>query len=502
MVVTPERRDGRGRRGLGLHGVVAGDEVEALLVLGHDDLVDAVVAAGFDGAEELHLVDLVVAVAVAEAIEAAGDLLLVIVDAGIEGAERPHHAVDGANAHRHLLDVVGLEGLAGGGGREAVEVAILVAGVDAAFVVGAQRDPGTERFSRDGIEQLDLEAFGGLDAVDGRGFVLADGLAGIGLGGLLGRSLGFGLRLGRGLGGVGGELEEGLGGGLHDRLSLLGRGLLRLGLGRGFLDLLRVARDRVLLQGEQAAFGEFLEHDVLDLDDHGRTFVHLEGEQAFERAVLLVVVDEVDGDLAVDLLREVVALGDDGVLMPLGVVDLHGFVLGGEPLAALFIDDDALAVLDEDAAGALFVDHAVVGGRWMDVALVAADDPLADFGELLAAILDAGVAGGALDLGPQLEVLHDAAAPDDELIIREMVGPLGLAGEGTFLDGPELRVPVPAGEGLAVEDRLEAVLGRKRGEGGQQERQQRREGVSHGSIFVYAPWTPVNRTCSNGGKWS
>ena len=61
-----------------------------------------------------------------------------------------------------------------------------------------------------------------------------------------------------------------------------------------------------------------------------------------------------------------------------------------------------------------------------------------------------------------------------------MVGALGLPGEATVLDGPEVRVAVPTSEGLAVEDRLEAVLGGKRGEGDQQESQQRREGVSHG----------------------
>ena len=50
-----------------------------------------------------------------------------------------------------------------------------------------------------------------------------------------------------------------------------------------------------------------------------------------------------------------------------------------------------------------------------------------------------------------------------------MVGALGLAGEGAVLDGPQLRVAVPASEGLAIEQRLEAILGGQRGEGDQQE---------------------------------
>ena len=371
MVVAPERRDGRGGGGLGLDGVVAGDQVEALLVLGDDDLVDAVVAAGFDRAQQLDLVDLIVAVAVAQSVEAARDLLLVVVDAGVKRAEGPDHAVDGADVDRHLPDVGRLERLAGGRGGEAVEVAVLVAGVDAAFVVGAKRDPGSLDVARDGIEELYLESGRGLDAVDRRGFVLADRLAGIGVGRcLLGRSLGR---------------------------SFVG---LRSGLlGRRRHDALGVARDLVLLEGEQGGFGQFFEDDILDLDDHRRAFVHLESEQAFEGAVLRLMVDEVDGDFAVDLMDEVVALRDDDVLVPLGEIDLHGVAFGGEPLVAFVVDDDALAVLDEDAASALFVDHAVVRGVGVDVALVAADDPLADLGQLLAAILDAGVAGGAFDLG-------------------------------------------------------------------------------------------------------
>ena len=70
--------------------------------------------------------------------------------------------------------------------------------------------------------------------------------------------------------------------------------------------------------------------------------MHLEGEQAFEFAVLGVVVDEFDGDLAVDLVDQAVALGDDDILVPLGEIDLYGVMFGGEPLGGLVVDDDAL----------------------------------------------------------------------------------------------------------------------------------------------------------------
>ena len=115
--------------------------------------------------------------------EAAGDLL-VIIDAGVEGAERPDHAVDRVDVDRHLLDVGGFERLAGGRRGEAIGspyCAVLVAGVDAAFVVGTKRDPRALGIARDGVEELDLEAGRGFDAVNRCGLVLADGLAGVGV---------------------------------------------------------------------------------------------------------------------------------------------------------------------------------------------------------------------------------------------------------------------------------------------------------------------------------
>jgi hypothetical protein len=37
-------------------------------------------------------------------------------------------------------------------------------------------------------------------------------------------------------------------------------------------------------------------------------------------------------------------------------------------------------------------------------------------------------------LAEHFEVLHDAAAPDEELVEGEMIRPLGLAGDGAVLD--------------------------------------------------------------------
>ena len=60
--------------------------------------MDAVVAAGLDFTEEFHLVEAVIAIGVAEAVDTTGDLLFVVVHAHVERAEGEDHAVDAANA--------------------------------------------------------------------------------------------------------------------------------------------------------------------------------------------------------------------------------------------------------------------------------------------------------------------------------------------------------------------------------------------------------------------
>ena len=94
----------------------------------------------------------------------------------------------------------------------------------------------------------------------------------------------------------------------------------------------------------------------------------------------------------------------------------------------------------------------------MDVALIAADRPLADFRKFPAAILDAGVVARLLDLRPQLEVLHHTAAPDEELVVGQLLRARGLSGDAAVLDRPQLRIAIPTSQVFAIEQRPEAVL--------------------------------------------
>ena len=208
VVVAPEFGDGGAgwRSGHGAffeHGVVAGDEVEAFAVGGFQDGVDAVVTAGVELAEHFDFVRDVVGVAVGDAIEAAGDFFLVVIHADVEGAEGEEHAVDAADVGGHFLDVAGFEGLACGRGGEAVEAAVLVGGVDAAFVIGAEVDPGALFAAGDGVEEFDFEVGEGLDAGDGGGDVGADsgadGVGAFGFGRGFGGGFAFAFALGVGL---------------------------------------------------------------------------------------------------------------------------------------------------------------------------------------------------------------------------------------------------------------------------------------------------------------
>ena len=174
VILAPVARDRRSRSELRGLGAVAGNKIQCLAIGRRHDRVDAVVAARLDGAEELDLVEAVVAIAVGDAVDAALDLALVVVDTDVERAERERHAVDRADHGGHLLDGGALQRLAGRGRREAVEPAVLIARVDAATVIGAEIDPRALLDARHGVNQLDGEAGRDLQAADRRGLVFAD----------------------------------------------------------------------------------------------------------------------------------------------------------------------------------------------------------------------------------------------------------------------------------------------------------------------------------------
>jgi hypothetical protein len=57
------------------------------------------------------------------------------------------------------------------------------------------------------------------------------------------------------------------------------------------------------------------------------------------------------------------------------------------------------------------------------------------------------------------EVLDLTTTPDQELVVGELVGAGGLAGDDSVLDAPEFGVAIPTLEVLAVEEGTESVIG-------------------------------------------
>ena len=93
----------------------------------------------------------------------------------------------------------------------------------------------------------------------------------------------------------------------------------------------------------------------------------------------------------------------------------------------------------------------------MNVALITADRPLAHFGKLAAAILNARIVARLLDHRVEFEVLHHAAAPDEKLIVSKLRWPRRLARDAAVLNAPQLRIAIPTREVLAVEQRAKAI---------------------------------------------
>ena len=149
--------------------------------------MNAVVAARVHLAQEFHLVEHVVVLRGGDAVEAAGDFVLVVVHRNVEAVVEPQQPVGGADGGGDFLNCRRVERLAGRGRREAEQPTVLVTGDDAALAVGAKVDPRALLADGHGVEQLDLEILEHLDAFERGGFVLVDGLAGVGGGRFLGR---------------------------------------------------------------------------------------------------------------------------------------------------------------------------------------------------------------------------------------------------------------------------------------------------------------------------
>src|SRR5439155_10616917 len=75
-----------------------------------------------------------------------------------------------------------------------------------------------------------------------------------------------------------------------------------------------------------------------------------------------------------------------------------------------------------------------------------------DLLQLLATILNTRIVAGLAHLRPQLEIFYRAAAPNQELVVRQPFVIRGDAGNRAVLHRPRFRVAFPAVEIFAVEE--------------------------------------------------
>src|SRR5688572_26215813 len=96
-------------------GVVARDEKKRFAVRCGQNGVNAVVAAGLDRAKQFNFVELIIAVRVGNAVNAARDFSLVVIHTDVKRAEGPQQSVRSADLRGHLFDLRGIEWLSRGG---------------------------------------------------------------------------------------------------------------------------------------------------------------------------------------------------------------------------------------------------------------------------------------------------------------------------------------------------------------------------------------------------
>ena len=150
--------------------VVSGNDEEIFFVRCKHDIVRAVLAAAVDFFQRLNLVEFVVAVGVDHPVKAAavpGDPAAVHHD--IQAVERPQQPLRVPDWHVDFLDV-NLRGvIADLRRRDAVKVAVLIGGDQAALVIFGQRDPRALFAFRHDVQQFRLEAVGQAKLLRGEG---------------------------------------------------------------------------------------------------------------------------------------------------------------------------------------------------------------------------------------------------------------------------------------------------------------------------------------------
>ena len=115
-----------------------------------------------------------------------------------------------------------------------------------------------------------------------------------------------------------------------------------------FVSLLRAHQDQLPARASVNPELEVLDPNILELRHHGRSGMKLQRQHAAHGSLRFAIVRHVNGLLAVDELLEVIAFGDDHVVVPVALLD-RGFDRLGisdradDLLLVLVVPDDLLA---------------------------------------------------------------------------------------------------------------------------------------------------------------
>lgn len=192
--------------------------------------------------------------------------------------------------------------------------------------------------------------------------------------------------------------------------------------------------------------------NIFELDGHRFTRVQLQGQNAGDEPFGFGVVEHIDGLHAVDEMSEMVALGDDDVIVPIVLLDRRLNVGRLAELAGYFLfagggPSHFLPALGHNAASTcatrFVVKNSGKGRARFEVCLVAGRDEVRAF---LAAILNArvGEAGGVVRRDAirkaQLEIIDDqilaAFFRDQKVVAASRILFRRLANDGAIDDRP------------------------------------------------------------------
>ena len=128
-----------------------------------------------------------------------------------------------------------------------------------------------------------------------------------------------------------------------------------------------------------------------------------------------------------------IAIRDDVVMVPIFLLNLllnlsRNTNRTNHLRLPIFADHCFLTAVGENTPECLPVENSGIRVTGLEVSLVAADDPLAPFGVLEAAVLDAAVAADDLVVETKIEVAGLATVPNDEGVALGRVFLGGLAG--------------------------------------------------------------------------